>query len=93
MLRHKALAQCARLALGVGGGFWAASGELEGSLSNQTQASAPSHQYEQKSPNTMADKVTQGQAFKPSPPLVDAVTRRPTTTEALKSALTGQTVF
>jgi hypothetical protein len=23
MLRHKALTQCARLALGVGGGFWA----------------------------------------------------------------------
>ncbi len=32
MLRHKALTQCARLALGIGGGFWAASGEFEGGL-------------------------------------------------------------
>lgn len=92
MLRHKALTQCARLALGIGGGFWAASGELEGSLSAQTQAPGPSHQHQQKSPNTSADPAVQRQTLKPSPPLKDASTKRPTTTEALKSAFVGQTV-
>ena len=90
MLRHKALTQCARLALGIGGGYWAASGEFEGSLSAHTQASAPSHYNEQKSANTTADPIAQRQAFKPSPPLTEAATKRPTTTEALKSAFIGQ---
>ena len=38
MLRHKALAQCARLALGVGSGYWAGSEEL-GSVSADTAPS------------------------------------------------------
>ena len=38
MLRHKALAQCARLALGVGSGYWAGSEEL-GSVSADTASS------------------------------------------------------
>ena len=90
MLRHKALTQCARLALGIGGGYWAASGEFEGSLSAHTQASAPSHYNEQKSANNTADPITQPQALHPSPTLKDAVTKRPTTAQALKSALAPQ---
>ena len=93
MLRHKALAQCARLALGVGAGFWAASGELEGSTSTQTKATAPSHQHQQKSPNNTADPIIQRHNLQPSPLLKHAVTKLPTTPEALKSAFTGQTIF
>jgi hypothetical protein len=72
MLRHKALTQCARLALGVGGGFWAVGAQLEAvpaspyELSDEHQATSSPHDLKAK-------------------PL-----KRPTTTEALKSAISAQ---
>lgn len=35
MLRHKALTQCARLALGIGGGFWSTGSEIDQAVEKQ----------------------------------------------------------
>jgi len=69
MLRHKALTQCARLALGVGGGFWALGDQLE---------AVPSSPFEVK------DEQRQKYA---APLSKEGQTTRPTTTQALKNAI------
>jgi hypothetical protein len=71
MLRHKALTQCARLALGVGGGFWAVGPQLEADLTSPFELS-DEHQ---------ATPAPQHLKARPS--------KRPTTTQALKSAISA----
>ncbi len=72
MLRHKALTQCARLALGVGGGFWAVGAPLEADSASPFELS-DEHQ---------ATPAPEHSKSRPS--------KRPTTTEALKSAISAQ---
>lgn len=72
MLRHKALTQCARLALGVGGGFWAVGAQLD---------------VNPESPFELGDGL---QAKSSSTFSTEIPLKRPTTTEALKSAISVQ---
>lgn len=59
MLRHKALTQCARLALGVGGGFWEVSG-----FDTPTYSTASEHKSKSSSSDDKARRYTSQAALK-----------------------------
>jgi hypothetical protein len=70
MLRHKALTQCARLALGIGGGFWEVSG-----FDTPTYATASEHKSKSSSSDDKARRFTSQAALKRTIALQDELSQ------------------